>query len=378
MDNIKYQGAMPYFPAEDRVIILKEIEKVLTSGQLTQGVHLKEFEQLCARMTGIKYAFGVNSGGTALELVLTALKIDGGEVIVPTDTFVATPNSVVRAGGVPVFADISEKNLAISVESLESCITRNTRGVILVHMFGLMATQIKDIQELCKKNNLFLMEDAAHAHGATYLGKPAGSLGIAGCFSYYATKVLTTGEGGAITTDNNDLAVAVKSLRDHGRAVSGTEFDRAGNNFRLAEIPAILGVHQHKRLEEIVRHAREIASIYHETLKTCELLTAIDPEPHECNSYWRYPILLDKRINRNDIQKKMAQEFYTRITWMYEPLCHQQPYYAAKHNSPSKFPVAIDVISRLINLPTHMSIGKDGARSIAEGLLKLVRCHNNS
>jgi len=372
MDDIKHPGASPYFPAEDRLTILKMIENVLISGQLTQSAHLVEFEQLCARMTGTKYAFGVNSGGTALELVLSALNVGGGEVIVPTDTFVATPNSVVRAGGTPVFVDISEKNLAISIESLESCITHKTRGVILVHMFGLMAAQINDIKELCKKNNLFLIEDAAHAHGATYLGKPAGSLGVAGCFSYYATKVLTTGEGGAVTTDDYELALAVKSLRDHGRAVSGTEFDRAGNNFRMAEIPAILGVCQHKRLDEIVRHAREIASVYRNELKACELLSVIDPEPHGGHSYWRYPVLLDRHLNRNDIQKRMAKEFHTRITWMYEPLCHQQPYYASTYNNPDKFPVAIDVISRLINLPTHMGIDIDIARSISKGLLKIV------
>jgi dTDP-4-amino-4,6-dideoxygalactose transaminase len=333
-----------------------------------------EFEKSAAVMAGTKLACGVNSGGTALELVLEALGLNGAEVIVPTDTFVATPNSVIRAGGKPIFADISSENLSITLRSIQSVCSAKTKGVIIVHMFGIMSSEIGAIKEYCRQHNLFLLEDAAHAHGATYAGSPAGSLGTAGCFSYYATKVISTGEGGIITTDDETLAAAVKSLRDHGRAATGGLFDRAGNNFRLAEIPALLGVYQHKRLQQIVEHRRSIAAIYYDLLKDAESLTPIDPLPHDQHAYWRYPVLADKGVNRFQLQDIMADKFQTRITWMYEPLCHQQPFYLDKYEySPIIMPISEDVIGRLVNLPTHMNINFDDAEKIARGLLVAVK-----
>lgn len=371
MDELKYPGALPYFPADDRQVILAEIEKILISGQMTQGPYLAEFERSCRSMTGTSYALGVNSGGTALELVFEALDLKNGEVIVPTETFVATPNSVIRAGGLPVFADISPVNLVLSVESLKACLTPRTRGVVLVHMFGIMAEQISEIQEFCNDHGLFLVEDAAHAHGAGYGSKLAGDLGIAGCFSYYATKILSTGEGGAITTNSEELAIKVRSLRDHGRMTAGSEFDRAGNNFRLAEIPALLGTFQHHRLAEILAHRRHIAKIYREAFYGHPLLKAVDPAPYDRHSYWRYTVLLDNRINREKVQILMQQRANTRITWMYEPLCHQQPYYMQR-GSLGNFPVAMDIGPRLINLPTHMGVDPEGAEMIAETLTGIL------
>jgi perosamine synthetase len=371
MDGLKYPGAFPYFPKDDRREILSQIEKILISGQMTQGHYLQEFEKLCCEMSGTNYSIGVNSGGTALELVFNALGIRNGEVIVPTETFVATPNSVVRAGGVPVFADISPDNLGLSIESLKACFSPRTRGVALVHMFGIMAEQISEIQKFCNDHGLFLVEDAAHAHGASYKSIPAGSLGVAGCFSYYATKILTTGEGGVITTNNEELAAKIRSLRDHGRTASGSEFNLAGNNFRLAEIPALLGTFQQHRLPEILSHRRNIAKIYREAFNNHRLLKIIDPFPHEEHSYWRYTVLLDHRINRKKIQMLMQERANTRITWMYEPLCHQQPFYKGLGNF-GNFLVAMDVSSRLINLPTHLGIDPDGAELITKTLLGIL------
>lgn len=364
-------GAAPFFPSDDRREILRLIDDVLITGELTQAKYLVEFERACAAMAGTSHALGINSGGTALELLLEAVDVNGAEVIVPTETFVATANSVVRAGGIPVFVDVSAENLAIDAQSLRQSITPRTRAVILVHMFGIMGRQIGEIQSICRENGILLLEDAAHAHGGSYDGVAAGNLGAAACFSYYATKIISTGEGGAVTTSDANVASIVRSLRDHGRAAKGDVFDRAGNNFRLSEIPSILGIFQQRRLGEVLAHRRAIASVYREVLGDVRGLHVIDPEPRDGHVYWRYPLLLAPRINRLALQRRMAEEAHCRLTWMYEPLCHRQPYYAPGHEGLS-LPVAEDMIGRLVNLPTHVGVSLAAAGRIAESLSKMV------
>ncbi|CEF48506.1 unnamed protein product [uncultured bacterium] len=373
MSNDMIAGAAPFFPADDRLALLPLIEEILRSGRLTQGPHLRAFEQCCAGMAGTSHALGVSSGGAALQLVLEALPVAGGEVIVPTQTFVATPNSVARAGATPVFVDVSGENLAIDIVSLRRALTRRTRAVIVVHMFGIMSRQLDEIQRICRDAGVFLIEDAAHAHGATHNGQSAGSLGAAACFSYYATKILAIGEGGAVTTNDERLAAAVASLRDHGRASSGEQFDRAGNNFRLAEIPALLGTFQHHRLQEIIAHRRAIAAIYRRVFATMPtVVRVIDPEPRDGHVYWRYPVLLERSVDRRRVQIRMAEEARCRVTWMYEPLCHQQPHYAAA-NAAGSFPVAEDTIARLLNFPTHSGVALEDAARIAETFGRIAR-----
>jgi perosamine synthetase len=357
-------GARPHFSAEDRKEILEEIDQILQTGALTQGTHQKEFETAGAAMAGTQFAFAVNSGGTALELVMEALDLRGGEVIVPTQTFVASPNSVVRAGGLPVFADIDKDTLNLSAKTVEPLITANTRAVMVVHMFGLISPDIAELQVLCDERGLALIEDAAHAHGATCGEGQAGGLGLAGCFSYFATKVLTSGEGGLITTNNEELAAKLTSLRNHGRDAKAPTFGLAGNNFRMPEISALLGVVQHRSINQILAHRREIAKIYRSALSDIPDTVLVDPK-NSGSSYWRYPIILSNCIDRDQLQSIMATRYDVRITWMYQPLCHQQPFYIARENK--TLPVAESIIGRLVNLPTHLEVSEEDANQIAAG-----------
>jgi len=373
MSQKNYPGAQPFLPPEDRAEILSEIDAVLQSGQLTQSAHLKRFEAAAAAMAGVRHAVAVNSGGIALELALEALGVEGKDVVVPTETFVATANSVVRAGGRPVFADLRLDDLALSVETITDVLTPQTKAVILVHMFGLMSSEIPAIRALCKDRGLALIEDAAHAHGATFGQLSAGGLGLAGCFSYYATKVLTTGEGGVITTDDDAFAHRVRSIRDHGRQTGGAVFDYPGNNFRLPEIPALMGTIQHRRLPEILAHRRKIAAIYREALSNAPHMRLVDPAPHDGHSYWRYAILLDAGIDRDAVQKTLLADSGARVTWMYEPLSHQQPYYARQSQYNRSLPFAESVVGRLINLPTHTGVDEEGAKLIAHSLRQTTR-----
>lgn len=373
--NDMISGAAPFFPPEDRADILAAIEVMLRNGILAHGPYGRAFEAACAEMAGTRHALAVSSGAAALELVWEALDLNGAEVVVPAETFVATAASVVRAGGTPVFADIDPGTLSLTPDSIARRIGPRTRAVALVHMFGLMSPDIPAIRDLCAARGLILIEDAAHAHGATLGGLRAGGLGAAGCFSYYATKVLTTGEGGIITTDDDDLAARLACLRNHGRAGDGQTVVIAGGNYRMGEIPALLGLHQQRRLADMLAHRRRIAAIYREMLAGTPRLALIDPEPRNGHAYWRYAALLDPDVDRDALQAAMAERYWARVTWMYEPLCHRQPVFAGHPDAAIRLPGADSVCGRLINLPTHPGVDEAAARRLAAGLDDLLRRH---
>ena len=203
-------AAKIYFSEEDKKDISAKVEEILTTGQLTLGKYGKQFEEEFARYVGAKYAVAVSSGTSALEIILRTLDIQGYSVIVPTNTFFATPAAVLHAGGKVEFADVTE-NLCLDPESVKKKISRDTKGVSIVHIGGVVPPQVKQIQEICQARDLFLIEDAAHVQGSMLDGKMAGSFGIAAAFSFYPTKVMTSGEGGMITTnDIEEILLASK------------------------------------------------------------------------------------------------------------------------------------------------------------------------
>lgn len=351
---------------------MADIAQVLDSGLLTHGIHLEEFEHAFGAAIGVSHALGVSSGGAALELALKAIGIAGKEVIVPTDTFVATANAVILAGGVPIFADISPDTLSLGLKEIQAKISPRTAGVITVHMFGNISPDIFEIKEFCRSKGLFFVEDAAHAHGASFQGVPAGAIGDVGCFSFYPSKVMTTGEGGMVTTNNLKLANDVKRLRNHGKALSGVLFEVTSNNYRLPEIPAILGKHQVGILKENVRRRNAVADCYRNILGSSSLLSLLPAHKDLINSFWRYPILLREGVDRAAVQRRM-EERDVRVTWMYEPLCHQQPVFKKfVDETANRLPQAESCMSRLICLPCYPSLNTDQATYVAESLKGIV------
>ena len=302
------KGAEPFFFESDKKQFFNKVKNIVNTGNLTQGKYNINFEECCKKSTKAKYAISVNSGGTALELALLSLinNKKNIDVVVPTETFVATASAVVRAGANPIFSDISSETLNMSLESLKKVITKKTKIVIFVHMFGIMTDEILKIKKYLKKKSIYLIEDAAHAHGASINKKYyAGNIGDLGCFSFYATKILTTGEGGIITTNNTNLAKKIFSIRNHGKHLKENKIINIGNNFRLPEISALMGTYQYKRLGQFIKHRRKIASIYRKELSVMKHLRLIDPSPHLGHSYWRYPIILNKNIDRKKFQLNM-------------------------------------------------------------------------
>jgi len=228
---------------------LENLETVLESGRFLQGPYVEEFEDKWASMCDVDHAIAVNSGTAALQLSLKAIGLEpGDEVIVPSLTFGSTATAVVHQAGVPVFADVDREIYTLDHTDLERCLSDQTEAIIPVHLYGHPA-EMDEINAFAEEHDLTVIEDAAQAHGARYKGKPVGSLGHLGCFSFYATKNITTGEGGVITTDDDELAAHLRKLRNHGLEGRDNHVT-LGYNYRMSELNGAIGVEQVDRLPE--------------------------------------------------------------------------------------------------------------------------------
>jgi len=372
---MKIPAAKIYFPEEDREGLLKQIDGILETGQLTLGKYTKEFEERFAAYVGTKYAIAVNSGTSALEIPLRALDVRGHSVIVPTNTFFATPASVIHAGGKVIFADVTE-NLCIDPESVKENISDDTKGVIVVHIGGIVAPQIKEIQEICEDHKLFLLEDAAHAHGSILDGKKAGSFGDAAAFSFYPTKMMTSGEGGMVTTDDEKIYKRALVFRDQGKAgFYGNVHTEMGYNWRMSEIHAAIGLSQFARLEEFIADRRRIAQIYDEDLKKVEGVMPIKIPSEVKSNYYKYVALLDDGIDRADIKKELKEKHGVSLSGeVYELPCHLQPIFKDLYGfKEGEFPVAEDVCKRQICLPVFATMTEEQPKYVIDSLREVIK-----
>ncbi|MEM2124278.1 MAG: DegT/DnrJ/EryC1/StrS family aminotransferase, partial [Methanolinea sp.] len=249
--------AAPCLGAEEEQAVVR----VLRSGMLARGPEVAAFEEEFARYCGTEYAVATSSGTAALHVTLQALGIGAGcEVIVPSFTFFATASAVCMCGARPRFADIDRETFTLSVESVLDLLSPRTRAVIGVHLFG-HPCDANPLREICSDEGIPFVEDAAQAHGAEYHGRKAGSLGIAGCFSFYPTKNMTTGEGGMVTTDDPALARRIRVLIDHGQERKYVHAT-LGYNYRMTDLAAAIGREQLKKLDGFIRQRRENAEYY--------------------------------------------------------------------------------------------------------------------
>ena len=375
---MKIPAAKIYFPEEERKDLLKQVDEILESGQLTLGKYTREFEERFAAYVGTKYAVAVNSGTSALEIPLRALDVKGHSVIVPTNTFFATPASVVHAGGEVIFSDVTE-NLCIDPESVKENIKKDTKGVIVVHIGGVVPPQIKEIQEICEDHNLFLIEDAAHAHGSTLDGKMAGGFGDAAAFSFYPTKVMTSGEGGMITTDDKKIYERALVFRDQGKAgFFGNVHTEMGYNWRLSEIHAAVGLSQFARLEAFIADRRKIAKIYDEELneRGGGGVTPIKIPPEVKSNYYKYVVMLDEgiEIERAELKRELKEKYEVGLSGeVYELPCHLQPIFKDLYGfTEGVFPVAEDVCKRQVCLPVFATMTEEQAKYVINSLKEVI------
>lgn len=372
--SIKYHMAQPMFPETEIAGILRGCEAILRGDQpLSQGPRVREFEEQFAAYVGTKFAVAMNCCSAALEIALRSLDLRGGEVIVPAETFIATGASVMREGGVPVFADVASDTFCLSATTVEARLTPQTRAVILVHMAGLVTPETGAIRALCRAHGLMLIEDAAHAPGATLDGIKAGNLGDVGCFSFYPTKIMTCAEGGMLVTNDATLYQRANSWRHRGRDLQATDecYSALGTNNRMSELHALLGLSQLRCLEDFLARRNAVAAMYHESLARLEqrgLVQRLPAPSRGRHAYWRYLLRLDPRIDRVRLRERMAERGVA-VDWAYDPPLHLQPVFQRLlGTTPGLLPQTEQLMRHFICLPIHPGLQPDDARTIAAAL----------
>lgn len=369
---------LSYTP-EEKAFIKKGIEEVLESGYLTMGKTVAEFERVFAAYTGTKHAVATSSGTSSLEIVLRALAVAGKSVVIPSNTFMATATAVVHAGGRVIFADCERDNLQLDPDDLRRKVRPDTKGVILVHIGGLISPRLDEIRHICEEQGLFLLEDAAHAHGATINGRKAGTLGIAGSFSFYPTKVMTTAEGGMITTDDDRLYEQCLVLRDHGKADPAfnvhTEF---GYNWRFSELHAVLGLQQMQNAEAILAERRRIASWYDTGLEEFKDMRPLRVPANIQSSYYKYIAFLDERLDRDAVKRRMADGFSISLTGeVYAQPLHSQPVFqkypeTVANDAADMFPNSEYVAAHHVCLPLYPGLSEEEVDYVVNSLRAVI------
>ena len=366
------QAARIVFPAADREEIAAATAEILRTGALTLGPYTGQFEAAFAAAhsppgagTGqVPHAVAVSSGTAALEIILRGIGVAGRDVIVPANTFFATAEAALRAGGRPVFADIDPLTFALSPQTLAAALTPRTAAVMLVHIGGLITPQAGELRQICADRGIALVEDAAHAHGSTWAGQPAGSFGVAAGFSFFPTKVVTCGEGGMIITASADLDRDARIYRDQGKgSVSANHHVLHGYAWRMSEQAAVTGLVHLLRMGEFIARRREVAARYDEMLAGLDGLEPL-AEPDGCHgNYYKYIAILPPGADRARFRRRMAEEHEVRLAGeVYDLPLHQQPVFAefagAGRDGPS-LPVAEDLCARHICLPVHSDMTSD-------------------
>jgi perosamine synthetase len=350
----------PWLGAKERRLL---DECVKTRWVSSQGRFVGEFEKAFANYCGVKYGVATTNGTSALHLALACLDIGpGDEVIVPTLSFIGTANPVTYCGAKPVFVDSLSEAWNLDPDAVEKAITRNTRAIIPVHLYGHPA-HMDEILAIADRHGLYVIEDACEAHGAEYKHRKVGSLGDISCFSFYGNKIITTGEGGMLVT--NDRAVAEKAmvLRDHGMSRKKKYWHPyLGFNYRMTNLQAALGVAQMERLEKVVERKRRNARLYTSLLKNVPSVTLPPEAPWAKHVYWLYTVLIEEgfKISRNRVMKELAlRGIETRP--VFYPISGMPPY---RDGRKQRFSVAERISKRGLSLPSSPLLNKEDIRRI--------------
>ena len=345
------------------------------------GSKVKKFEKKFASFTSSKYAVAVNSGTSSLEIPLRILLDKKKTIIVPTITFMATPLSVIHAGGRVMFVDVMPENLSIDPEDLKQKITSDTAGIIIVHIGGIISPHFNEIKKICEEHDLFIIEDAAHAHGSSIDNINAGKLGITGSFSFYPTKILNTAEGGMITTDSSKIFEKSLVFREHGKSDPNFNIHtELGYNWRFSELHALLGLQQMMIVDKIILKRQRIAKKYDNALKNQDGIIMIKiPDNVNC-SYYKFIIYLDKKFNRTRVKERMKREYNISLPGeVYANTCHEQPVFQ-KHknfilNKDFCFPGAEFVASNQLCLPLYPSLKDNEIEYIIHSFKKILKTY---
>jgi perosamine synthetase len=343
---------------------MEAVEYVLRSGRLAQGPKVEEFEALFASYIGTKYAIATSSGTAALHIALLASGIGNGDEVITTPfSFIATANAILFCGAKPVFVDIDKGTFCIDPGLIRAKITSKTKAVLPIHLYG-QPCNMKEIVRICWKHNLILIEDACQAHGAECYGKKMGSFGT-GCFSFYATKNMTTGEGGMITTDDSNIAERCRMIRNHGQKERYAH-KVLGYNYRMTDIAAAIGICQLKKLDGFNRQRIEHARFLTERLGEIRGLITPFVAPDVRHVFHQFTIRVTGAfgMSRDELKQRLKDKGI--MTEVYYPLpIHKQPLYKELGYNDS-LPNAEKTGGEVLSLPVHPLLTEEDLDYIVE------------
>ena len=369
---------------------LAGLKEVLFSGRYLQGPKVKEFENKFADYCTTKYAIATNSGTAALHLALASYGVGpGDEVIVPALTFFSTATSVIHQNAIPIFADIDLETYTIEVEDLEKRITDKTKAIIPVHLYGHPA-EMEEINKIAEEHDLVVIEDCAQAHGAEYKGKKVGAIGDCGCFSFFATKNITTAEGGIITTDNKKIVEEAKKIRSHGM-IDRDNHSVLGYNYRMNEFEASMGLVQLKKLDKFNSNRKENSLYLYENLKDIKWLKIPNIKPYVEHAFFWCPIQIDEEklgMSTKHLREQLMEEGVETRHRYNSPLNMQKmlldknayprgcpfscPFYGKKIDYSSfSYLNAKNIAGKMLGLPNHPKLKKEDLTKIIQVLHKI-------
>lgn len=361
--NIKYPIYKPYLNSKEEEYVMD----CLKSGWISSlGQYITTFEKSFSSYLGVKYSISCSSGTTALHLAMLALELGkGDEVILPSLTFVATANAITYTGATPIFADSYKNTFQLNIEDVQRKITKKTKAVIAVHLYG-NSCEIDKLKSLCKKNKLYLIEDNAEALGTKFKNQLTGSFGDISCFSFYGNKTITTGEGGMVCTNDKKLAEKINLLKDHGLDKKAKEYythSVIGYNYRMTNISAAIGQAQLESIEKIIQKKRFIASYYDKKLETIKNIQLQFIETYIYSTYWLYSFLCTSQAERNKLIKYLKNLGIDSRPF-FVPLNNLDIYKNNKTNTP----ISSDLALRGINIPSYPSLSIEDLNFITNAI----------
>ena len=366
---------IPVFEPDIGAAEIDAVVDALKKGEISGsfGKYIPAFEGAFAAYVGCKFGIAVTSGTTALHLAVSALELPvGSEVLLSTSTNIASVLGIVHNNLVPVPVDSESETWNINPELIESLITPKTKALMVVHLFGHPCEMAK-IVSLCRKHDLALIEDCAESHGATYQGKMTGSFGDMGCFSFYANKIITTGEGGMITTNDPKLAEKLRLLRNLAFTTPRFWHPVAGYQFRMTGYQAAMGLVQTKRIEQIIAEKRRVAHTYAKYLETTSELQLPCEKDYARNVYWMYGVLLRDAKRKRDVITDALREKGVDTRTFFCPM-NQQPFLEQiRGYKTTSCPIADNLWENGFYLPSSTTLSQENIKFVAESIKAVLR-----
>jgi dTDP-4-amino-4,6-dideoxygalactose transaminase len=369
---VKIPPTKAYFGPESIAYILSNFRDILEGKSfLSSFKFCEEFEQQFAAYHGARYGVTCSNGTSALELCLRGLRIENRDIIVPTLTFAATAYAVIASGNRPILAE-SAADLTLDPADVERCLTPRTTAILTVHIGGRVSPLTRALQDVCRRKGLLLIEDAAHAHGSSLDGQKAGTFGQAAGFSFFSTKVMTTGEGGMVLTGDAQVRDRCLLLRNYAKVNNQNYHEEFGFNWRMTEVQALMGLAQLRELDEFLRRRRELAAIY-DACFGAERALQLVPAPAECaQNFYKYLVLLPPTVDRSAFTQRLKKDYEVTLGGpVYEIPLHEQPAFQPYVTRP--LPRASDLCRRHICPPMYYTMTDDEAHYVARSIRETLR-----